>query len=177
MEITIPIISVVAKPFTVPLPKKNRTAAAISVVYVTIQNGRSCSLEACLQRIAQALTQNQFFLHTFKNNDIRIYRHTYRKHDTCDTGQCQRHMEQTQRHQLQANINYQCPVCRKAQQLIGKQHINQYQSDTDNTCLNACGKRIRTQTRTYVLHLNYIQVKRQRACTNEGRKLFCPPPR
>ena len=32
MEITIPIISVVAKPFTVPLPKKNRTAAAISVV-------------------------------------------------------------------------------------------------------------------------------------------------
>ena len=83
-------------------------------------------------------------------------------------------MEQTQRHQLQANINHQCPVCRKAQQLIGKQHINQYQSDTDNTCLNSCGKRIRTKARTYVLHLNYIQVKRQRACTNEGRKLFCP---
>ena len=97
-----PITSVTAKPFTGPVPNRNRKAHDTTVVTWVSMIVRKALLNPALTAAIDRLAGAQLFADALKDQHVTVDRHTDAENDAGDAGQCQHGSEISERRQAES---------------------------------------------------------------------------
>src|SRR5690606_26910571 len=129
----------------------------------------------CLDRILQFATKRHFLLNTFKYENVRIDRHTHRKHDTCNTGQrqCGREGRLRQHSKYEEDVEHKHDVCNKAALAVIHYHEDYHEYQTTNNGDETLIKCLLSKRGTYNAFFNNGQRCRERTCAKHVGQVFC----
>ena len=140
--------------------------------HIRIKDGDKCTFEAGLDSQPKHLAGCDLFFESFKDEDIRIDRHTDGQNDARHTWKCQCRMQHIQDAQKDEDIHKKCHIRDKAGHTVHGQHENNDQRETDGESHDGLILRVLSKRRTDGTDFHDGNLDRKRTASEKDRKIL-----